>query len=125
MADLKVYQCRKCGLQVMVLKDSACSPACCGEPMELLVAGATDGAAEKHVPQVSVEDGRVEVQVGSVEHPMLVKHSIQWVAYTDGTTLELRRLAPGEAPRASFPRLGEGGTVYEYCNLHGLWKADL
>lgn len=124
MADLKVYRCASCGQMLLSLKDSACTPMCCGAPMEQLVAGATDGAAEKHVPVVSVSGESVEVTVGSVEHPMLEKHSIQWIAYTDGTTLELRHLKPGEAPRASFERLGDGGTVYEYCNLHGLWKAE-
>ena len=38
----------------------------------------------------------------------------------------LRYLKPGEAPEARF-HLGEDGkaTVYAYCNLHGLWKAEL
>ena len=36
-------------------------------------------------------------------------------------------LQPGEAPEAVFA-LAEGQkavAVYEYCNLHGLWKADV
>jgi len=44
-----------------------------------------------------------------------------------GTLLQARGLQPGEAPEAVFA-LAEGQkavAVYEYCNLHGLWKAEL
>ena len=37
-----------------------------------------------------------------------------------------KKLQPGEAPEAEFACDGaEDVTVYEYCNLHGLFKADL
>ena len=52
-----------------------------------LKAGEVDAAQEKHVPQVSVEDNKIKVVVGSVEHPMLEAHYITniWVEYSDGT----------------------------------------
>ena len=35
-------------------------------------------------------------------------------------------LKPGTAPTAVFNLNGDKPlAVYEYCNLHGLWKADL
>lgn len=37
--------------------------------LESLKANTSDGAAEKHVPVVSVDGNRVEVSVGSVSHP--------------------------------------------------------
>ena len=43
-----------------------------------------------------------------------------------GSLLQKRGLKPGEKPEAVFA-LAEGETVvaaYEYCNLHGLWKAE-
>ena len=33
-------------------------------------------------------------------------------------------LKPGDAPEATFCKPSENATVYEYCNLHGLWKAE-
>lgn len=50
MAELTFYRCNKCGNLVMVVDRGACVPTCCGEPMEKLVAGSVDAAAEKHVP---------------------------------------------------------------------------
>ena len=44
--------------------------------LESLKANTSDGAAEKHVPVVSVDGNRVEVSVGSVSHPMLEEHYI-------------------------------------------------
>ena len=42
--------------------------------------------------------------------------------YADGTKLAFKYLKPGDAPEVFFA--GEHGTVYAYCNLHGLWKAE-
>lgn len=99
-----------------------------GEPAKLLVAGSTDAAQEKHVPEVKVEDGKVKVQVGSVLHPMLENHWITniWIEYADGS-VEKATLLPGEQPVAEFELKDKKGvaTVYEYCNLHGLWKTEI
>ena len=65
----------------MVLKLNAkgCSPSCCGEPMKEIEAGTTDAAREKHVPAVTVDGDTVTVQVGSVAHPMMDAHYIQFI----------------------------------------------
>ena len=89
---------------------------------KLLVAGATDAAVEKHVPVVTVEGEDVTARVGAVDHPMLDVHYIEWIAFADGTKLAFKYLKPGDAPEVFFA--GEHGTVYAYCNLHGLWKAE-
>ena len=91
--------------------------------MELLKAGTSDGAAEKHVPFVTPEDGGVKVAVGEVEHPMLDEHFIQWVARATDSEFHLKYLKPGETPAVHFD--ATDGDVYEYCNLHGLWKAEI
>ena len=41
-----------------------------------------------------------------------------------GSLLQARGLKPGEAPHAEFITEEAPVAVYEYCNLHGLWKAD-
>ena len=77
------------------------------------------------VPVYSVEGNLVSVKVGSVEHPMLDVHSIQWIAVESKQGVQIKYLQPGQAPEAVFA-LAEGDelvAVYEYCNLHGLWKA--
>lgn len=124
---MKFYICRRCGNIVTKLTSSKVPLHCCGQPMELLEAGVTDAAVEKHVPVVSVEDGLVKVAVGSVAHPMVEEHFIQWVAVETERDALIHWFHPSEAPEAVFA-LAPGQqvkAVYEYCNLHGLWKKDL
>ena len=92
---------------------------------EELVANTTDAAQEKHVPVVTEQDGVVKVQVGSVEHPMLEKHFIEWVAVETDKGFHVRYLEPLQKPEVCISIEGEEVKgVYAYCNLHGLWKAD-
>ncbi len=125
MSNVVFYRCRHCGNVVAVLVDGGATPSCCGEPMERLVAGTTDGAHEKHVPALSREAGVVRVRVGEVDHPMVEAHHIQFIAVASEGNLQVRRLRPGEPPEASFA-VPDGVPIvaYEYCNLHGLWSAE-
>ena len=82
-------------------------------------------AVEKHVPVWTVENGIVHVKVGSVEHPMLPEHYIEWVSLQTKQGNQRKELHPGEKPEVCFA-LCEGDeveAVYAYCNLHSLWKA--
>lgn len=125
MAEVKFYRCNHCGNVFATVKDGSVTPSCCGEPMELLEAGTSDGASEKHVPVVSREDGKLVVRVGEVDHPMLPEHYIEWVALAAEGRICIKYLKPGDEPTVSFGACcSEGATVYEYCNLHGLWKAE-
>ena len=80
------------------------------------------------VPSGYREDNKLKVVVGSVEHPMLEAHYITniWVEYSDGT-VDRAGLVPGMKPEYVFDPKGRTGkvTVYEYCNLHGLWKNEI
>lgn len=91
-----------------------------------LTANTTDAAQEKHVPVVSIQGSAVEVTVGSVAHPMLEEHFITGIYIETKFGGQFRRLNPGEEPKASFllPEGDEFIAAYEYCNLHGLWKAE-
>ncbi|MBQ2059181.1 MAG: desulfoferrodoxin, partial [Firmicutes bacterium] len=85
----------------------------------------TDASLEKHVPVYEVKDGRVYVAVGSVEHPMLPEHYIEWISVQTKSGYQRRELKPGEEPKACFS-ICEGDeveAVFAYCNLHSLWKA--
>ncbi|ERT60026.1 MULTISPECIES: desulfoferrodoxin family protein [Megasphaera] len=121
MDELKFYVCKKCGNIVVTVQGDSRTLSCCGDPMVELVAGSTDAAQEKHVPDVKVEGGRVNVTVGSVEHPMTDEHYIQWIALSSGHRMEIHKLFPGQAPETTFEG-AESGIVYAYCNLHGLWS---
>ena len=123
--EQKFYICKHCGNIIAKVKDAGVPVVCCGEPMSEIVPGTTDAAVEKHVPVWTVENGIVHVKVGSVEHPMLPEHYIQWIALETNLGSQIRYLQPGQAPKAEFV-LADGEemvAVYEYCNLHGLWKA--
>ena len=79
----------------------------------------------KHVPVIEQNGTRVTVTVGSVEHPMLDAHYIEWILLETKEGRQRKTLKPGDKPVASFA-LTEGDAVvaaYEYCNLHGLWKS--
>ena len=121
----KFYRCDHCGIIVGVVEEGGGTLICCGEPMRALEANTTDAAQEKHVPVWEVKDGKVCVQVGSVEHPMLPEHYIEWVSLQTKQGNQRKALKPGDAPKVCFA-ICEGDeveAVYAYCNLHSLWKA--
>ena len=122
---MKFYVCEHCGNMVTFLHASGVPVMCCGQKMTELVAGTVEAAHEKHIPVVEVEGSKVSVKVGSVEHPMMPAHFIQWIALETNQGSQIKYLKPEEKPEATFA-LAEGEevvAVYEYCNLHGLWKA--
>jgi superoxide reductase len=122
---MKFYICKTCGNIVAAVKEGGGTITCCGSPMAEIIPGTTEAATEKHIPVYEVRDGKVYVTVGSVEHPMLAEHYIEWIALVTSGGNQRKTLKPGEAPKAVFA-LCEGEeveAVYAYCNLHSLWKA--
>lgn len=122
---MKFYKCGHCGNIITKLTDKGVPVMCCGEAMTEMKAGTTDAAVEKHVPVYTVKGNTVEVVVGSVEHPMVEEHWIEWVVLETKNGYQVQHLNPGQEPKANFA-ICEGDevtAVYEYCNLHGLWKA--
>lgn len=123
----KMYKCSHCGNVVMKLVDTGVPVVCCGEPMEELVANTEDAALEKHVPAVSWEGNEIQVKIGEVEHPMTPEHMINFIIIDKGCALFIKPLDPGKPAEAKYTTSNPESvkTVYEYCNLHGLWKKDL
>ena len=78
---MKFYICKHCGNIIAYVHSSGVPVVCCGEPMQEIIPGTTDGALEKHVPVIEVEGNKVTVRVGAVEHPMLPEHYIEWIAF--------------------------------------------
>ena len=122
------YKCAHCGNFITFLTEkAACTPMCCGVKMEEIVANTVDAAREKHVPEVFIEGNLVRVKVGSVEHPMLDNHYIQFIIMETKNGYQKKDLKPGQTPMAEFlvAPCDEPVAVYEYCNLHGLWKKEI
>lgn len=124
---MTLFKCEHCGNIIAYLKDSGVRVQCCGEEMKPLVPNTTDAAGEKHVPVIAVDGTTVTVTVGAVEHPMLDAHYIEWILLETKEGRQRKTLKPSEKPVAVFS-LATGDEViaaYEYCNLHGLWKATV
>lgn len=120
----EVYRCSVCGNIVEVVNAGGGELHCCGKPMQLMKENSVDAAREKHVPVIEKIAGGYKVTVGSVEHPMLDNHYIQWIELFDGEKVMRYHLKPGEKPEATFVTQAENVKAREYCNLHGLWIAE-
>ena len=69
----------------------------------------------------------MHVKVVSVAHPMTEEHLIECIVLVTKKGVQRANLTAADAPEFTF-RLADGDTpvkVLEYCNLHGLWQADL
>ena len=121
----KFYKCNHCGNVIVKVVDVGVPVVCCGQKMEELLPNTVDASGEKHVPVVTMlEENRLKVEVGSVAHPMLPEHHISFIyVETENGGIQVNLKDKPEAVVA----LGEEKAiaVYEYCNLHGLWKTEL
>lgn len=119
----QIYKCPICGNIVEVIHTGGGSLVCCGKPMELLHENTVDASLEKHVPIIEVKGDKIHVKVGSVEHPMLPEHFIEFIELiADGVSYK-KFLRPNEKPEAEFCISAKHFVAREFCNLHGLWKS--
>ena len=119
---LEVYKCAVCGNIVEVLHGGDGELVCCEQPMQLLQEKTADAAKEKHVPVIEKIDGGYKVKVGSVPHPMLPEHFIEWIELLADGKAYRQFLEPGAAPEADFCVKASSVSAREHCNVHGLWK---
>jgi len=119
----QIYKCEVCGNIVAVLHEGAGELVCCGKPMRHFQENTADASKEKHVPVVEKIEEGVKVKVGSVAHPSVPEHYIEWIELIADGKAYRRFLNPGDSPEAVFAVDAENFSVREYCNLHGLWKA--
>lgn len=124
--DQKFFVCEHCGNLIGFINDAGVPMHCCGEPMKEIIANTTDAAKEKHVPVVTIEGDEVNVKVGEVAHPMTPEHHIAWIYVETISGGQRKCLKVDGEPAATFALYeDEIVAVYEYCNLHGLWKKEL
>lgn len=122
---VKFFKCNHCGNVVIKVVDSKVPVVCCGEKMVELTANTEEASTEKHLPVVTkIDDCKIKVEVGSVAHPMLLEHHIAFIyieTENGGMRMDLK-----DKPEATFCTCSDKPiAVYEYCNLHGLWKTAL
>jgi len=127
MSEPKFYICEHCGNIVGKIHDAGVPLMCCGQKMKELVPGTVEASTEKHIPVATVESNLVKVSVGAVEHPMTEEHLIQWVYLQTTSGGQRKSLTAGSAPVVTFALTDDDKpvAVYAYCNLHGLWMAEI
>ena len=122
----KLFKCMHCGNIAELLEESGVPMICCGEKMTEMTPNTTDAATEKHVPVIEVSGKEVVVKIGSVEHPMVPEHHIDFIVLETNLGTQRKFLDPAGKPEAKFVLMDgeEVVAAYEYCNLHGFWKAE-
>ena len=122
----KFFVCSHCGNIAGLLEDKGAPLSCCGEKMSELVPNTVEASVEKHLPSVTVSGNSIDVQVGSVPHPMEEAHLINFVYVETEHGSQRKCLSAGDEPKMSFTFASDKPiAVYAYCNLHGLWKTEV
>ena len=115
------FKCPICGNIIEMTNGDINRVKCCNKELEQLVANTTDGALEKHVPVYEIVNNEIIIKVGETIHPMEEKHYIMWISLVTDDMIIRKNLKPGDEPIVKLPYI-KGAIIYEYCNLHGLWK---
>ncbi len=121
-----LYRCQKCGNIAEIIHAGDRTPSCCGEHMTLLEPHEGQEGKEKHIPIVTTTDSLVSVVVGSIEHPMLAEHYIEWIELETPKSCQRVFLKPGDQPKATFAITSDTEQLVRvYCNIHGLWQTSV
>ena len=113
MQRCRFYVCPICGNIVHTLGEAVIS--CCGVTLPPLVAEECD--SEHLIGMQNVEDEKFV----TLNHPMTKGHYISFLAYVTPDRCQIVKLYPEGEAQARLP-VRRLGTVYAYCNRHGLFK---
>ena len=123
---LNLYRCDICGNIVEVVIDGAGVLVCCGEDMKLIKSSPYENMGEKHVPVIENMGTSHVIKVGSIPHPMIDEHYVQFIEIIskDGRYLKRKYLNPNEEPEMVIKCMNDGDfEAREYCNIHGLYTS--
>ena len=109
----RLYVCPICGNVLHSTGDAVIS--CCGVTLPALDAEEPDEAHTLTVERVEDE------QFLTVHHPMTKDHYISFLAYASVDRFQLVKLYP-EGEAQTRMQLRGRGTVYFFCNRHGLFR---
>lgn len=112
----RFFVCPVCGNVIHATGESLIS--CCGVTLPPLEAEEPDGA---HTATVEAVENDWLV---TVPHPMEKGHFLSFAALVTTDRLQLVKLYPEGGSAVRFPRCGRG-TLYWYCNRHGLFARNI
>jgi len=122
----RFFICDHCGNLSGLICDKGVPLVCCGQKMTELVPNTVEASTEKHLPSVTASVNSIDVQVGSVPHPMEDGHYIDFIFVETERGGQRKRLKAGADPKCSFCFADDKPlAVYALCNLHGLWKTEV
>lgn len=113
---LKFFVCKKCGN--LTTSTGQAKHSCCGRKLDFEMAKSEDSKHKLEIEEIE-EDYYI-----SITHEMSKSHYISFVAYVSCDRLFLGKLYPEQGAELRLPKL-YGGTLYFYCNQHGLWKKEI
>ena len=121
---MKLLKCKHCGLVLELIYNHQ-DP--CLERFEEIYPNSTSASTEKHEPVAHVDQGILKVRVASVPNPMEDEHCITSIFVVYDQYVLRKNLTSNDIPEATFYIGNYHGkvSIYEYCNLHGLWKTEL
>ncbi len=122
---MEFFTCETCGNIIRFDKNVGIPLMCCGKKMIRLMPNEVEASFEKHIPVIMQKGNKVTVYVGSVLHPMVENHYIEWIILETKKGYTKTVLTPNDEPKAKFTINEDDEIVsaYAYCNIHGLWKS--
>ena len=112
----KLYVCPVCGNVIQSIGDSLVS--CCGITLPALEAEEAD---KDHA--ITIEDVEDEYFI-TVHHPATKGHYISFIAFVTSDRIQMVKLYP-EGNAQTRLQLRGFGTLYWYCNQHGLFRKKI
>lgn len=110
------YVCPACGNVIHSMGDAVIS--CCGITIPPAVEEEPDAAHEIIVERI--ED---EFYV-HINHPMSKDHYISFIAYRTDKNIQFEKMYQ-ESEAACHFKIAGHGTIFAYCNRHGLYSKDI
>lgn len=122
---LKFFKCNNNGIVIPVTKCYTGEASI--DNAKEIIPNTVEAAEEKHLPVITCSGDTVTVNVGSVMHPMSEAHSITTVILETQKGGQYQILSPDGEPVVHFSVASGDKAIaaYAYCNLHGLWKAEI
>ena len=123
---MKLFQCQTCGTILYLFDEKKSHITCCGEDVKEIHPDQL-GSIEHHVPVVVKDENQVDIVISAAKHPMDKSHYVRWIILETTQGMYLKYLDKNKEPETRF-FLDNGEEivcVYEYCNLHNLWKSHM